>query len=104
MILQANDSVEARKLEAQEKAGGKCEFVNSLERICLRPNSFISRSMVSQLENLRRSFVGEASKVISSIGNFRKNLWGAELTVLHDCSKLQKIFGSEASIPEVVHR
>ena len=59
MIPQEDDSVEAVNLEAQEKAGGKCEFYNSLVGMRLRQISFISRSTVPPLENSRHFFVGE---------------------------------------------
>ena len=43
VLLQADVSEEARKSEAQEKAGRKCEFDKSLEGMRLQPISFISR-------------------------------------------------------------
>ena len=43
VLLKADVSEEAIKSEAQENDGGKCEFDNSLERICLQPISFMSR-------------------------------------------------------------
>ena len=59
--FQADVSEEARKSEAQEKSGGKCEFEYSLEGMRLRPISFISGSTVSPLEKSRHGFVGEAA-------------------------------------------
>ena len=49
VLLQSDVSDEARKKEAQEKAGGNCEFDKSLEVMRLRPISFISRSTVLPL-------------------------------------------------------
>ena len=92
VILQADNSVEARKSEAQEKSGGKYEFDTSLEGISLRNISCILISTVSPLENSRHSFVLEAAAVSWSVGKFRKYLWVADFTVLSNCSGLQKIF------------
>ena len=82
MILQADESAEARKSEVQEKDGGKCEFYNSLEGMRLRPIYFISGSTVSPLEKSRHIFVGETAAVRWVIGNFRNYLWGADIRVL----------------------
>ena len=43
VLLQADISEEAKKSEAQENSGGKCEFDKSLGGMRLRPISFISR-------------------------------------------------------------
>ena len=40
VILKEYDSMEARKAEAQEKGGGKCEFDNSLEGMHLEISRF----------------------------------------------------------------
>ena len=68
------------------------------------PISFISRSTVSPLEKSRHSFLGESYAVRRAIGKFRKKLWGSELTVLSDCSGIQKFCESEDNIPRMVHR
>ena len=104
LLLQADKPAEARKSEAQEKYVGNLEFRNSLERMRLRPISFILRSTVSRLENSRHIFIGESDSVRWAIGKYRENLWGADFMVLPDCSGLQKIFESEANVPHVVHR
>ena len=49
VLLQSGVSKKARKSEAQEKSGRKCEFEKSLERICLQPISFISISTLLRL-------------------------------------------------------
>ena len=59
VLLQADYSLEARNLEAQEKENRKCEFDKSLEEIFLQPIYFISRSTVSPLEKSRHRFLGE---------------------------------------------
>ena len=59
VLLQKGYSLEARKAEAQEKSGGKCEFDNFLEGIRLRKLSFIQIPMVSTLEKSRHIFEGE---------------------------------------------
>ena len=56
------------------------------------------------MEKSRNSVVGEAAAVMWSKGNFRKYLWGAEFTVLSDCSVPKTIFESEANELHVVHR
>ena len=58
VILQTYIPEEARKSEAQEKDGEKCEFENYLEGMGLRQISFISRSTVSPLEKSRCIFAG----------------------------------------------
>ena len=50
VIIQADVSEEARKSEAQEKDGGKCEYEYSLEGMFLRPIYFILISTVPPLE------------------------------------------------------
>ena len=75
MILQADESAEARKSEVQEKDGGKCEFDKSLEGMRLRPIYFISISTVPPLERSIHSFVGESAAVMWAIGKFRNDLW-----------------------------
>ena len=72
VVLQSDDSVVARKSEAQENGGGKCEFYKSLEGMHLRQIYFVLRSTVSPLEKSRHRFVGEAAAVRWSIGKFRK--------------------------------
>ena len=104
VLLQADVSEEARKSEAQEKDGVKCEFDKYLEGMRLRPIYFILRSTVLPLEKSRHNFVGEAYSVRWYIGNFRNYLWGSEFMVLSDCSGLQKFFESEANLTNVVHR
>ena len=76
VLLQEDVSAEERKLEAQEKDGGKCEFDKSLEGMRLK-KSFVPRSIVSPLENSRCSFVLEADIVRWAIGKFRNYLWGS---------------------------
>ena len=83
-------SQKKKKLEAQEKAGSKCEFDKSLEVIRLQPISCISRSTVLPLENSRHSFVKEGAEVRWAIGKFRKYLWVSEFRVLSYCSDLKK--------------
>ena len=63
VLLQADDSAESRKSDAQENSGGKCQFYNYLVGFCLQPIYFISRLTVSPLENPRHSFVAEADAV-----------------------------------------
>ena len=72
VLLQEDVSAEARKLEAQEKDVGKCEFEKSLEGMRPQLISFISISRVSPLEKSKHSFVGEANTVRWAIGKFRK--------------------------------
>ena len=62
VLLQADDSEEARNPEAQEKDGRKCEFDKFLEIMRLQPIYFISISTVASLENSKYSVVGEAAK------------------------------------------
>ena len=104
VLLQAENSEEARDAEDRERAGGKCEFDKSIDGLRLRPICFVSRATASPLEKSRHSFVGEAATVRWAIGKFRKYLWGSEFTVLTDCSGLQKFFESEANVPHVIHR
>ena len=82
----------AIKSEAQEKAGGNRKFDKFLEVMCLRPISFILRSTVSPLEKSIHIFVVESSAVRWPIGKFINQLVEEELTVIFDCSGLQKIF------------
>ena len=103
VLLQADDSAEVRNSEAQRKDSGKWEFDKSLIRMCLRPISFISISMVLPLENSRHRFVGETDTVSWSVGKSRNYLWGDEFIVISYCSRLQQIFESEANLPHVVH-
>ena len=50
VLLQSDESVEARKADSKEKASEKCEFDKYLEGMRLRPISFISIPTVSPLE------------------------------------------------------
>ena len=77
VLFQEDVSEEARKSEAQEKDGGKCEFDKSLEGISLRKIYFISISTVSPLDKSRHSFVGGAASVRWAIRKSRKYLWGS---------------------------
>ena len=71
VIIQADDLVDSISQRHKKRTGGKCEFDNSLEEICLRPISFISRSTVSPLENPRHRCVGESVSVRWSIRKFK---------------------------------
>ena len=104
VILQGYASVEARKSESQEKAGGDCLFYKSLEVMRLQPISFIFISIVAPIKNSRHGFVVEAAAIRWAVVNFRNYLRGADLTVLSYCSGLQNIFESESNVPHMVHR
>ena len=93
----------ARKSEAQENCGSKCEFDKSLEVIFLRPIYFILISLVSPLEKSRHSFVGEAAAVRSAIGIFL-SAFGEQSSLCYLIVVDWKIFESEANVPHMVHR
>eukprot|EP00957_Ditylum_brightwellii_P001811 139232-Ditylum_brightwellii.AAC.1 len=50
VLLQADDSAEARAAEEEEKKGGKCEFDKTLGGLRLRPVAFISSKTQTGLE------------------------------------------------------
>eukprot|EP00957_Ditylum_brightwellii_P066131 5018059-Ditylum_brightwellii.AAC.1 len=50
VLLQADDSPDARAAEEEEQKGGKCEFDRSLGGLKLRPVAFISRKTQTGLE------------------------------------------------------
>ena len=104
VFLKADDSLEATKAEAQEKFDENCKFDKFPEGIRLRPIYFISRSTVSPLEKSGYSFVGESVAVMWDKGKSRQYLWGAEFTLISDCSGLQKLFEQEGNVPHMVHR
>ena len=104
VLLQSDVSWKAVNSEAKEKDSGKCGFDEFLEGMRLQPIYFISRATVSPLEKSRHSFVGDSSEVRQAKGKFRKYLWRSEFKILSDCSRVKKIFESEANVPHVVHR
>lgn len=93
VLLQADDSEEARAAEEREKHGGRCEFDCSASGLCLRPIAFISRkTQTGLLERSSHSYVGEVATIRWAMGKFKKHLVGAEFTVLTDCSGLKTFF------------
>ena len=104
VLLKSDGSLEATKVEAQEKVGENGEFDKYPERIRLQPISFISRSKVSPLEKSRYSFLREAATVRWDTGEFRQYLWGEEFTLLSDCNVLKTFFELEDNVPHMVHR
>ena len=98
MLLKSDGSLEATKVEAQEKVGENGEFDKYPERIRLWPIS------VSPLEKSRYSFLREAATVRWDTGEFRHYLWGEEFTVLSNCNVLKTFFELENNVPHMVHR
>eukprot|EP00957_Ditylum_brightwellii_P061564 4671783-Ditylum_brightwellii.AAC.1 len=80
VLLQADDSPEARVAKQKEAGGGKCEFDKSAHGLRLRPIAFVSRKTQTRLEKSAHSYVGEAGTIRWAIGKFRKYLYGAEFT------------------------
>eukprot|EP00957_Ditylum_brightwellii_P088127 6712793-Ditylum_brightwellii.AAC.1 len=104
VLLQADDSPEAREAEQKEAEGGKCEFDKSAHGLRLRPIAFVSRKTQTWLEKSAHSYVGEAGTIRWAIGKFRKYLYGAEFTVLMDCSGLRSFFENTEHALHVVQR
>ena len=103
VLLQADDSPQAIKAEAEECAGGKCAFDRTKSGLRLRPIAFISR-MSTEAELSYHSYVGEAATGRWAIGKFRKYLTGREFTWLTDCSGLRQFFESDIGSNRTLQR
>ena len=102
VLLQADDSDEARAAEKAEKDGGRCEFDRTIEGLRLRPIAFISRRTQTAIEKSAHSYVGEAGTIRWAVGKFRHYLYGASFTVLTDCSGLKSFFENTDHASHVV--
>ena len=61
VLLQAEDTLEARTQEQQEIEGEKCTFNQTISGLHLRPIAFISQRMKEGMEKSMHLYVGEAA-------------------------------------------
>ena len=104
VLLQADDSEEARAAEEREVQGGKCEFDRTPDGLHLRQITFISRRTKTALEKSLHSYVGEAATIRWAVGQFRHYLFGATFTSLTDCSGLETFFENTEHASHVIQR
>ena len=70
VLLQADDSEEARAAEEREVQGGKCELDRTPDGLRLLPIAFIPRRTKTAFEKSSHSYVGEAATIRWAVGQF----------------------------------